>query len=391
MTVSLRPDTQGLWLHTRGFGCGLGSGGVSYFRFVKKRRLVILAEGAFSVLGSKTATCVVRYRPDEVVAVIDSTNVGRTASDVLGFGGAVPVVSTLEEALPYSPDALLIGIAPKGGKLPEAWRGFLEAAISQGLDVYSGMHTFLSDDPELVRMATQKGVSLIDLRKVPDDLPVARCLAADVSAFVVLTVGTDCGTGKMTVSLEMALEARRRGLRAHFAATGQTGIYIAGEGIAVDRVVGDFIAGAAEKLVLDGAGGNDVVFVEGQGSLIHPGYSGVTLALMHGALPDALILCHQPSRERVGEYEVKIPPLAEVIRLHDCAAKHVKPSPVVGIALNCFDLSDEDTRSAILEAEKETGLPATDCVKFGAGKLVDAVVEKMKSGGKVRCAFRSNP
>lgn len=373
------------------FGCGLGRRGVSYCQFVNKRRLIILAEGAFSILGSKTATCVVRYRPDEVVAVIDSTNAGRTASDVLGFGGGVPVVSTLEEALPYSPDALLIGIAPKGGKLPAAWRGFLKAAISHGLDVYSGMHTFLSDDPELVRMSSEKGVSLIDLRKVPDDLPVARCLAADVSAFVVLTVGTDCGTGKMTVSLEMALEARKRGLRAHFAATGQTGIYIAGGGIAVDRVIGDFIAGAAEKLVLDGAAGNDLVFVEGQGSLIHPGYSGVTLALMHGALPDALILCHQPSRKRIGEYEVVIPGLTETIRLHDCASRHVKPSPVIGIALNCFDLSEEETRSEILKAEKETGLPATDCVKFGAGKLVDAVVEKMKSGGKVRCAFRSNP
>ncbi|MBN1503657.1 MAG: DUF1611 domain-containing protein [Candidatus Eisenbacteria bacterium] len=364
---------------------------MSYYRFVKNRRLVILAEGAFSILGSKTATCVIRYRPEEVVAVIDSANAGRTASDVLGFGGAVPVVSTLEDALPYSPDALLIGIAPKGGRLPEVWRGFLKAAVSHGLDVLSGMHTFLSDDAELVRMASDSGVSLIDLRRVPDDLPVARCLAADVAAFVVLTVGTDCGTGKMTVSLEMALEARKRGLRAHFAATGQTGIYIAGGGIAVDRVMGDFIAGAAEKLVLDGAAGNDVVFVEGQGSLIHPGYSGVTLALMHGALPDALILCHQPSRTRISEYEVVIPPLPEVMRLHDCASKHVKPSPVVGIGLNCFDLSEEETRQEILKAEKETGLPATDCVKYGAGKLVDAVVARMKSGGKVKCAFHSNP
>ena len=373
------------------FGCGLGRKAVSYYRFVKKRRLVILAEGAFSTLGSKTATCVIRYRPEEVVGVIDSTRAGKTASDILGFGGAVPVVSSLEETFPYSPDALLIGIAPKGGKLPAAWRGVLKAAISHGLDVYSGMHTLLVDDPELVKMAAEKGVELIDLRKVPDDLPVARCLAADVGAFVVLTVGTDCGTGKMTVSLEMTLEAKKRGHRAHFAPTGQTGIYIAGEGIAVDRVIGDFIAGAAERLVLDGARDSDVVFLEGQGSLIHPGYSGVTLALLHGALPDALILCHQPSRKRIGEYEVVIPSLPEVIRLHDCATRYVKPSPVIGMALNCFDLNEEETRAEILRAEKETGLPATDCVKFGAGKLVDAVVQKMKSGGKVRCAFRSSP
>jgi uncharacterized NAD-dependent epimerase/dehydratase family protein len=231
----------------------------------------------------------------------------------------------------------------------------------------------------------------VDLRKVPDDLPVARCLAAKVDAFVVLTVGTDCGTGKMTVSLEMTVEARKRGVRAHFAPTGQTGIYIAGEGIAVDRVVGDFIAGAAEQLVLDGARESDIVIVEGQGSLIHPGYSGVTLAIMHGALPDALVLCHQPSRKIVSEYDVIIPPLKEVIELHDAAMKYLKPAPVIGVALNCFDLDDRQTRYEIEKCEKETGLPATDCIKMGPGKLVDAMLEQMRSGGKVKCAFHSNP
>ncbi len=358
---------------------------------VKKKRLVILAEGCFSVLGSKTATCIIRYRQDEVVAVIDSTHAGKTAQEVLGFGGAIPVVSSFDEALVHRPDALLVGIAPKGGRLPEAWRHYIGGAISTGLTVYSGMHTLLSEDPEFAEAARETGANLVDLRKVPDNLPVARCLAAAVKAFVVLTVGTDCGTGKMTVSLEMAEEAKRRGLRVHFAPTGQTGIYIAGEGIAVDRVVGDFIAGAVERLVLDGAEGNDLVIVEGQGSLIHPGYSGVTLALMHGSLPDAMILCHQPSRKLVSEYEVEIPPLRKVIELHDAAMKHVKPAPVIGIALNCFDLGDEETRLEIERAEEETGLPATDCVKLGAGKLLDSVLERMRSGGKVKCAFHSNP
>jgi len=358
---------------------------------VKKNKLVILAEGSFGVLGSKTATCVIRYRQDEVVAVIDSSKAGMTAADVLGFGGSIPVVSRFTDTLQYSPNSLLIGIAPKGGRLPVEWRGVLIEAISHGLDVYSGMHTFISDDTELVSLAGQRGTRLVDLRHVPEDIPVARCLAAKVDAFVVLTVGTDCATGKMTVSLEMAIEARKRGVKAGFAATGQTGIYIAGEGIAVDRVVGDFIAGAAEKLVIEGARENDVVILEGQGSVFHPGYSGVALSILHGALPDALILCHQPSRKFFSDYEVRIPSVCEAIRVHDVLSGVLKPAPTIGIALNCFDLNEEETLAEIEKTERETGIPATDCIKFGAGKLVDAMLERIKSGGKVKCGFHTNP
>lgn len=357
---------------------------------MKKTRLVILAEGSFGVLGSKTASCVIRYRWDDVVAVIDSSKAGQTAGQAIGFGGSIPVVAGLDDALKFDPNALLVGIAPKGGRLPAEWRKILLEAISRGLDVYSGMHTFLSDDSEFVRLAAERGARLIDLRKVPEDLPVAKCLAGKVDAFVVLTAGTDCATGKMTVALEMAIEARKRGLRAHFAATGQTGIYIAGEGIAVDRVVGDFIAGAAETLVLNGARENDLVFLEGQGSVFHPGYSGVALALLHGALPDALIMCHQPTRRFINDYEVPVPSVPEAIRLHNELSGFLKPAPTIGIALNCFDLSEDEALAEIERTEKETGVPTTDCIKFGAGKLVDAVLEHAKSGGKVRCGFRTS-
>jgi len=358
---------------------------------VKKNRSVILAEGAFGVLGSKTAACVIRHRQNEVVAVIDSTQAGKTTEEVIGFGGPIPIVCDLAEAMKYLPDSLLVGIAPKGGRLPEEWRAILKEAISLGLHIFSGMHTFLSEDAELAELAREKATALVDLRDVPDDLPVARCLAADVEAFVVLTVGTDCATGKMTVALQMTEAARKRGLKAHFAPTGQTGIYIAGEGIAVDRVIGDFVAGATERLVLEGAEGNDFVFVEGQGSIFHPGYSGVALAMLHGALPDALILCHQPSRVLVSDYDVPIVSLSEAVRIHDAVSAPIKPAPVVGIALNCFDLSEEETLREIEKAEKETGIPATDCIKFGADKLVRAVIDRMNSGGKGKCTSRSNP
>ena len=163
-------------------------------------------------------------------------------------------------------------------------------------------------------------------------------------------------------------------------ATGQTGIFIEGWGTAVDAVVADFIAGAAEQLVLKGAQGNDIVLVEGQGSLIHPGYSGVTLGLLHGACPDALILCHQTTRDFIGDYSgrepwVRIPPLAELVEIHERAAAPVHPTRVIGICLNTFDLDEAQARAAVARAAAETGLPATDPVRFDPAPVVDAIIQ----------------
>ncbi len=192
-------------------------------------------------------------------------------------------------------------------------------------------------------------------------------------------MGTDCNVGKMTASLELVDELERRGVRAAFAATGQTGILIAGKGIAVDAVVADFVAGAAERLVLDSPRDSDVIVVEGQGSLIHPGYSGVTLGLMHGSMPQTLVLCTNPQRRHIygGSYDwVEIPPLDEVVRLHEDAMDWVsleEPVLVAAIACNTHGQSEEEARQEIQRAEKLTGLPATDPIRFGASKLADAI------------------
>jgi uncharacterized NAD-dependent epimerase/dehydratase family protein len=337
------------------------------------KRILILAEGRFSVLDAKTATCVIRYRPDEVVGVIDSETAGGTTDRVLGFGPPLPIVATLEEGLAFAPDTLLIGVAPRGGALPAAWRDLVVRAFEAGLDVVSGLHTFLGDDPELDALARAKGVSIVDLRRVPRDLPVASRKAATVDATVVLTVGTDCNVGKMTASMELTTAARRLGYRAAFAPTGQTGLFIGGKGIVVDRVIADFIAGAAERIVLENAPGQDLVFVEGQGSLLHPGYSGVTLGLLHGSMPDAQILVHQPTRLRTLNDEIEIMPLPDWIELHERMAAYLKPSPVVGIAINGWDLSEEEARHWARRITDETGLPAVDPVRFGAEPLVEAI------------------
>lgn len=340
-------------------------------------RLLILADGEFGPLTSKTANSVIRYLPDRVVAVVDRAAAGRTVQDILGFGGEIPIVGSMKEGLVRKPDAVLIGIAPVGGRLPDEWCQWLLEAIDAGCSLWSGLHTFLSDNPVLADRAETRGVEIHDLRRPPADLPVASGKAKAVDPFVILTVGTDCNVGKMTSQLQVTRLLNQRGLRTRFVATGQTGIMIEGWGIAVDAVVADFIAGAAERLVLEGSKDADIVLVEGQGSLNHPGYSGVTCGLLHGSCPDGLILCHQASREYIGDYRkaawLKIPPLADYVKLYETVAGFVHPTRTIAISLNTYDLDEASARAACEAATRETGLPCTDPVRFDPTPLVDAV------------------
>jgi len=341
-------------------------------------RFLIVADGDFSPMTSKTANSVIRFLPERTVGVLDRQQAGQTVQEVLGFGGALPVVGSMQEGLALGPTAILIGIAPQGGRMPTEWRAWLAEALDHGCDLWSGLHTFLGDDPLLAEKARAAGRTIFDLRRPPADLPIASGLAKTVEPLVVLTVGTDCNVGKMTAQLQLTRRLNQRGVRTRFVATGQTGIMIEGWGIAVDAVVADFIAGAAERLVLEGARDADIVLVEGQGSINHPGYSGVTLGLLHGACPDALILCHQCTREYIGDYRqaawLRIPPLTEYIRLYETIGSAVHPTKVIGISLNTYDMSEAEARRACEAAARETGLPATDPVRFDPAPLVDAVV-----------------
>jgi uncharacterized NAD-dependent epimerase/dehydratase family protein len=336
-------------------------------------KYLLLAEG-FSADPhyGKTAHGVLRYRREDVVAILDSTRGSGETED------GVPVVATVEEALRLGPTAALVGVATQGGRFPPAWIEILRSCIEHGLDVENGLHVFLSDDPDLSALATEHGVELRDLRRPPSDLSTATGANLEIDATIVLTVGSDCAIGKMTVSLELDLEARRRGIRSVFVPTGQTGMVIAGWGIAVDAVVADFIAGAAERLVVEGhERGGELLWVEGQGSLVHPVYSGVTLGLYHGSTPHLLVLCHEAGRTHIegasgGPH--LIPTLHELVELHERMALPARPARVVAVALNTRDLGHDEARGAIAAAEAETGLPADDPVRFGAAKLVDAVL-----------------
>lgn len=339
----------------------------------RERRLLILAEGySDDPHYGKTARGVIRYRRDQVVAILDS---GRAGAELEGL----PIVASVEDALAYGPTTALVGVATQGGRFPSAWRELLRACIRGGLDLESGLHEFISDDPELVSLAADRGVELRDLRKPPPDLNVPTGANLTHGATVVLTVGSDCAVGKMTVSLELDAECRRRGLGSAFVPTGQTGIAIAGWGISVDAVVADFIAGAAERLVLEGvARGGDVVHVEGQGSLLHPAYSGVTLGLVHGSAPHAFVLCHLAGQRYIDDDErFPLPPLPELVALHERSSLIPRPAKVVAIALNTSALDLDAARAAIEEARAETGLPVDDPLRFGAGELTASVLERV--------------
>ena len=336
-----------------------------------ERRLLILAEGySDNPHYVKTGRGVLRYKPEEVVAVLDSERPGNSLE---GF----PIVATVAEALPLGVTTALVGVATKGGRFPPAWRALLRTCIESGLDVESGLHEFISDDPELAALAALHGVELRDLRKPPAGLNTPTGENLTHGSKVVLTVGSDCAIGKMTVSLELDREARRRGIKSEFVPTGQTGIAIAGWGISIDAVVADFLAGATEQLVLGGIErGGELLWVEGQGSLLHPAYSGVTLGLLHGSAPHALVLCHKSGQRYVDDDELyPIPPLSEIVELHERMALIPRRAKVVAIALNTSDLDDEAAYEAVAEAEAETGLPAGDPIRFGVAGIADSVLE----------------
>jgi uncharacterized NAD-dependent epimerase/dehydratase family protein len=338
---------------------------------VSEKRYLILAEGrSDDPHYGKTARGVLKYGADPVVAILDSAHAGET------YDG-IPIVGSVNDALCFNPTTALVGVATQGGRFPPEWRQLLKSSIAKGLDLENGLHEFVSDDAELVELASRHGVELRDLRKSPDDLDVPTGENLQLDTRIILTVGSDCAIGKMTVSLELDRAARERGLASRFVPTGQTGIAIAGWGIAVDAVVSDFIAGATERLVVEGyrRGGTDLLFVEGQGSIVHPAYSGVTMGLIHGSAPHVYVLCHMAGTTEVEGYPGHpLPSLAELVELHERLSLPARPANVACVALNTRFLGEEEAHAAIEAAAAETGLPADDPVRFGPERLMETLV-----------------
>lgn len=340
-----------------------------------KRRYVALTDGHLTdAHHAKTAHGVLRYSSDEVVAIVDRAHAGRNLRDVLPeLNRDAPIVSTIRDALAFSPTSLLVGVAISGGALPAQFRAHLLDAIDAKLEIVNGLHQFVSEDGEFVVRARASGARLWDVRDPPKTIPLFSGAAYHVPQIVVLAVGSDCAVGKMSAMLELVAVANAAGHRAEFVATGQTGIMIAGKGIAVDRVISDFVSGAAEQLVLDVARDARFTLVEGQGSILHPAFAPVTYGLLLGCAPDMLVLCHEVGRDSIEDFEVPIPDLSTLAGLYESACAPIKPAPCVAVALNTRSLTKAEAQAFIQQSAAQTGLPTDDVVRFGGATLWRAV------------------
>ncbi len=342
----------------------------------RHRIAIFLHNGILGPKG-KTGLTMLRYSRNNIVAVIDRDCPGRRLKECSGIDRNVPIVESIQQALPYKPDVLVIGIAPSGGQLPEEWADELQLALKSGLSLVNGLHTELSEMPEFKSCLTD-GQWIWDVRKEPENLSVATGAAAHLKCKRVLTVGTDMAVGKKCAALEMHLLALERGLKSKFLATGQSGIMISGEGIAIDAIRVDYAASAVEKMVLRAAEQSDLLFLEGQGSLLHPG-SSATLPLMRGMQPTHLILVHRAGQKGLANIpEIKIPPLPEVVKIHEqlaTAAGALHPSRVCAIAVNTLGISEKQASDAIETIEAQTGLPCTDPIRYSPAPLLDSIMD----------------
>jgi len=346
--------------------------GTQAFDLNKYRRIVILTEGHTSGNTAKTAIGLLRFRGDDIVAVLDSTCAEATAGDALGHGGTIPIVSSLEEV--DTPDAMFIGISPAGGRLPAAMQAAIRQAVASGIDVVSGLHDFLIKDADLVASAIESGSKLIDVRRI-DERDTAKHADFRPGCVRVHTVGQDCSVGKMFTSLEIERELLRRDVDAKFLATGQTGIMIAGNGIPIDSVVCDFVNGSIENLVLANDQ-HDFLLIEGQGSIVHPAYSGVTMGLLHGCAPDGLILCYEAGRPATkGLDHVPLKSLSELKAIYETIASARNRCQVIGVALNGRRLTAEQAEAEKEKVSAELGVPVCDVYRDGPQRLADAVLE----------------
>jgi uncharacterized NAD-dependent epimerase/dehydratase family protein len=337
-----------------------------------QKRLVVLTDGYSEPITAKTAVSVIRYGHDKVIALLDTTQPGKTSQELLGIGGNIPVVANLKDA--GEADVLLIGIAPPGGRMPPQWRPILLEAIRLGMDIVSGLHDFISEDPEMVSAAKEFGVVINDVRK-NDEHEVANRVGIRLDCLRIQAIGQDCCVGKKVVAIEIARALQQRGSDAKFVATGQTGIMIEGDGCPVDTVVADFLNGAVEKLVLQNQH-HDILVFEGQGSLAHPRYSAVTLGLLHGAMPHGMILCYEAGREGIHNMEqIPLTSLAQLRTAYETMANLMHPSKVIGVAMNSRLLGDDESQQERERVGKEFGLPVCDVLRHGPNDLVEAVLK----------------
>ncbi len=368
------------------------------------RKLAVLTEGSQDMYRNKTAMGLLRFRPENVVCMIDSQLAGGDLARIAGVGQGIPIVADSNEAKRLGAEWLVIGVATPGGYLPDALRAQVYDAIRHRIGIISGLHESVNGDPNLVSLSSRFAVELVNLRKVPDDgeQGVSTGRARETRAFRVLTVGTDANLGKTTTALaldryfhdqlreqqkatkkaEITKRKTVEPVKCRFVATGQDGILISGHGVCIDRVISDFAGGMVEELVLEAdRHGADLLMIEGQNAILSPCFSGTALSLLHGACPDAMILCHAPTRTHFRHTSVPLVGLSENIRLHEALLAPLHPGKVVAIALNTLEMDEPTAAAALAAAQAETGLPVADVVRegdAGRARLAAALLAAMR-------------
>ena len=338
----------------------------------QKKKIVILSHGAFNYIKNKTWNMLIRYRTDEVIALLDRTKSGMTANDELGYGGNIPVLDNFDACIDLEPDTLVIGNASQGGFISDDYRAEVIKAIEFGCDIISGMHHFINDDVEFVQLAEKHNVSLFDLRRPPDPPNFPKGSWHKRKIPVLLIVGTDCDTGKMTTAWEVSERLKSRGRKVEFIGTGQTGILLSGAGVPIDAVKADFMAGEIEHLIDKVSEDTELIIVEGQGALTNQYYAGVTLGLLHGAMPDYMLMTHDPARDLdVTDYPMATMRL--VMDMHLDLMSNFKKSKFIGINLLTFKLSDEDAKKEIDKVKEEYSMATTDLIRYGSNELIETI------------------
>ncbi|NJL48131.1 MAG: DUF1611 domain-containing protein [Leptolyngbyaceae cyanobacterium SM2_5_2] len=340
------------------------------------RIALLMHEGTQSTMG-KTGLAMLRYSQSPIVAVVDYQAAGRSLGELTGIDKSIPIVASVSAALAYKPDVLAIGIAPSGGKLPEAWFKEIEQAIQAGLNLVNGLHTPMAQHPTLTPWI-QPNQWIWDVRQEPAGLTVGTGKASQLPCKRILAVGTDMSVGKMSTILELHQTCRNQGLRSKVIATGQTNLMLGDDGIPLDAVRVDYASGAVEAMMMRYGYDYDFLFVEGQGSLLNPA-STATLPLLRGSQPTHLILAHRAGQTHIQNCpQVKIPPLPQVIALYEqvaAAGGAFAGVRVVAVALNTGHFNQTDADQAILAVETDTGLPCTDPVRYDARKLLIPILE----------------
>lgn len=326
-----------------------------------KHPVAILFGGQLGRLNGKMGHGALRYLANPVACVIDRSHAGKRLHDVVNFGMDCPVVSNTDEAAALGAQVLILGMAPSGGRLPPELLTDLDHAVSLGMSIVNGLHeALLPRYPQL-----QSSQWIWDIRQEPTNLPIAQARAAQLDNTRILTVGTDMAIGKMTVGLEIISEAQKRGVKSRFLATGQIGIMISGGGVPLDSVRVDYAGGAIEQLVLDAAD-NDLVVIEGQGALQHPG-STSTLPLLRGACPTHLVLCHRAGMQCLDTNpHIAVPSLRELIHLYEELAEGLGAFPrpqTLAVAVNTSGLGETEAQHELTRIERDAGVIATDVVR----------------------------